>query len=36
MDRIEALHPDNVWRNLDSLEITDDTSIVGGSEYAES
>ncbi len=36
IDRIEALHADGAWRNLDFLKITTDTGIVGWSEYNES
>jgi L-alanine-DL-glutamate epimerase-like enolase superfamily enzyme len=36
IDRIESLHADGVWRNLDFLKITTDTGIVGWSEYNES
>jgi L-alanine-DL-glutamate epimerase-like enolase superfamily enzyme len=36
IERIEALHADNVWRNLDFLKITTDTGVVGWSEYNES
>ena len=36
IDRIEPLHADGAWRNLDFLKITTDTGIVGWSEYNES
>jgi L-alanine-DL-glutamate epimerase-like enolase superfamily enzyme len=36
IERIESLHADGAWRNLDFLKITTDTGLIGWSEYNES